>query len=431
MRSLVVLAVLARVAVAQAPELTKEFQAGVDAFRLGKLDDAWVHLERAQKLDPKLPGPYRFLAAVAKAQGKWQECLDDARTALALNPQSAEAPETRKLHAECRVGAGKVPYRGELADSAAIAVTSNVPGATVKIGGLVMGGTPMAPRPITAGKLEIDVEKLGWKTKHVEIDAPAGIVTDVDAELDADASQNPESRPPEPKPTKGWLVLPKGSQGVIRSWLLVGHTSTPVPCEGESFGAGQCSDEADDYVLNRRPIDRERIELDPGTHVVVLERPGSDVWRRRVRIVAGEDTRVVLTFVNTDEREGKEHVGLAIVGASGLVLAGGFAFALLSESAANEARDIQRVETARDPTQPISVTGAVEPVRTRAQFDDAVSRSKRDAVISDVMYGAAIAGAAVGAIYLYLGAKERTDVPPPFYVAPTAGGATVGKVVAW
>ncbi len=384
MRSLVVLAVLARVAVAQTPELTKEFQAGVDAFRLGKLDEARTHLERARTLDPKLPGPWRFLAAVAKAQNKWQECLDDTRQALALNPQSAEAPETRKLHDECRVGAGKMPYRGELGDSAAVAVTSNVPGATVKIGGLVMGGTPMAPRPITAGKLEIDIEKLGWKTKHVEIDAPAGIVTDVDAELEADANAQVEVKPPEAKPTTGWLVI--GS---------------------------------------------ERTEMEPGTHVIERRAPGADLWRRRVRIVAGAETVVTPTFVDTATRESKEHVGLAIIGASGLVLAGGFAFALASESAANEARDIQRVETARDPTQPISVTGAVEPVRTRAQFDDAVSRSKRDAVISDVMYGAAIAGVAVGAIYLYLGAKERTDVPPPFYVAPTAGGATVGRAVAW
>ena len=385
MRSLVVLAILARVALAQAPDLTKEFQAGVDAFRLGKLDEARAHLERAHKLDPKLPGPYRFLAAVSKAQAKWQECIDDARAALVLNPQSVEAPETRKLYDDCRVSAGKAPYRGELADSAAIAVTSNVPAATVKIGGLIMGGTPMAPRPITAGKLEIDVEKLGWKTKHLEVDAPAGIVTDVDAELDPDTTATTvQVQTPESKPTKGWLV-----------------------------------------------IGTERIEMEPGTHVVERSAPGADLWRRRVRISAGVDTVVTPQFVNTEQREGKEHVGLAILGGSGLLLAGGFAFALASEHAANDAREIQRVEAARDPTQPISVTGAVEPVHTRADWSAAVDRANRDAIYSNVMYGAAIAGIGVATVFLVIGAKERTDIAPPFYVAPAAGGATVGKAVAW
>jgi hypothetical protein len=118
-----------------------------------------------------------------------------------------------------------------------------------------------------------------------------------------------------------------------------------------------------------------------------------------------------------------------VLAGGGALLAGGFAFALASEHAANDAREIQRVETARDPTQPL--TGAVEPVRTRADFDAAVSRANRDAMWSDAMYGAAIAGAGVAAVLLYLGAKERSDVTPSFYVAPAAGGATVGKAGAW
>jgi hypothetical protein len=260
-----------------------------------------------------------------------------------------------------------------------------VPAATVKIGGLIMGGTPMAPRPITAGKLAIDVEKVGWKTRHFDVDAPAGIVTDVDAELEADTGAQPAvSTTPGDKPTKGWLI-----------------------------------------------VGGERVEAEPGTQVIERRAPGADLWRRRVRIVAGQELVVTPTFVDTAQREHRERVGLAILGGSGLLLAGGFAFALASEHAANEAREIQRVETARDPTQPISVTGAVEPVRTRAQFDDAVSRANRDAAYSDVMYGAAIAGVGVAAVFLYMGAKERTDVPPPFYVAPVAGGATIGKAVAW
>src|SRR5437870_13907156 len=92
-----VLLLAARAALAQPvppAELTKEFQAGVDAFRLGNYDEARVHLEKARAIDPKLPGPHRFLAAVAKAQNKWQECIDGARKALELNPTSVETLDT-------------------------------------------------------------------------------------------------------------------------------------------------------------------------------------------------------------------------------------------------------------------------------------------------------------------------------------------------
>jgi hypothetical protein len=380
-RALLVL-LIARVAAAQSPELTKEFQAGVDAFRLGHYDEARAHLEKARDLDPKLPGPFRFLAAVAKAQGKWQECLDDARRALVLNAVSVEAAETRKLHDECRVSAGRAPYRGELADSAAIAVTSNVPGARVKIGGLILGGTPMAPRPITAGKLEIDVDKLGWNTVHLEVDAPAGIVTDVDVELEPVEGAQPAAGTPESKATKGWLVLPG-----------------------------------------------ERVELEPGTHVIERHAPGSDVWRRRVHITAGQELRVEPHFVATAPRERNEHIGLAVLAGAGALLATGFGFALASEGAANEAREILRVESSRDPTQPIDTS--LEPLRTRADFNAAVDRANRDAIISDVAYGAGLLAAGVAAYYLYIGAKQRTDVPPPFAVAPTRGGAVIGKAIAW
>ena len=63
---------------AQGSKLTAEFQAGVDAYRLGKYDDAKKHLEAARDLDPKLPGPHRFLAAVAQARGKWDDCIVEA-----------------------------------------------------------------------------------------------------------------------------------------------------------------------------------------------------------------------------------------------------------------------------------------------------------------------------------------------------------------
>jgi len=164
--------------------LRTEFQAGVDAYRLGKYDEAQHHLDRAQAIDPKLPGPHRFLAAVARARHRWSDCLAEARRALELNPRSREIRDTRKLHDGCRAAAGRPAYRGELGDGAALAVTANVTGATVRIGGLRYGATPIAPRRIKPGAHELEIDKPGFHTAHRAVDALPGIVTDVEIVLE-------------------------------------------------------------------------------------------------------------------------------------------------------------------------------------------------------------------------------------------------------
>ncbi|HEU4735167.1 MAG TPA: tetratricopeptide repeat protein [Kofleriaceae bacterium] len=198
--ALVTLAVSAapRVAGAVPAELAREFQAGVDAYRLGKYDEARAHLDRAQAIDPRLPGPHRFLAAVARAERRWSDCVAEARRALALAPRSQEAAATRKLHDECRAQDGRLAYRGELGDSAAIAVTANVTGATVRIGGLRYGGTPVEPRLIKPGAILIDIEKQGYRPARVAIDALPGIVTDVRVELEA--APPPPAKPAPTRP---------------------------------------------------------------------------------------------------------------------------------------------------------------------------------------------------------------------------------------
>ncbi len=187
-----------RLAWAVPAELTREFQAGVDAYRLGRYDEARAHLDKAQALDPRLPGPHRFLAAVAQAQHRWVDCISEARRALQLNPRSQELADTRKLHDDCRASDGRPAYRGELGDNGALAVTANVAGAIVRIAGLRYGGTPVAPRLIKPGAIQLDIDKPGYKPAHVAVEALPGIVTDVAVELEA-----AEVRPaPPPKPTR-------------------------------------------------------------------------------------------------------------------------------------------------------------------------------------------------------------------------------------
>lgn len=396
--AVLLLAVCAATASADpAPELTKEFQAGVDAFRLGHYDEARVHLEKARSIDPKLPGPHRFLAALAQVQGRWQDCLDEARVALAANPHSSEAPETRKLHSDCRTSAGRPVYHGaELVDSAAISVTTNIPGATVKIGGLTYGGTPLEPRPITPGKLEIDIDKPGWKPAHVSIDAPGGIVTDVAVDLEPDASQaNPDvTGKPVELPKIGVIVVPPGAA---------------VTVDGKPVAAGN-------------------LQLAPGTHQVEAQLPEHDPWRRRVRLTIGEKVVLHPAFVETDARERNVYIGVGFLGGGAAFLAAGFATALVSEHASSDARELVRVETLRDPSNP---GYDIEPAHTRADLDALRDRAHTYGLVSDIAIGAGLVTAGIGAYFLYKGDRERTDVPPPFAIAPTHGGAFIAKELRW
>ena len=396
------LLLVSHLASAQPTGVTKEFQAGVDAFRLGKYDEARTHLEKARDADPKLPGPYRFLAAVGQAQSKWDDCITNAHKAIALNPTSSEAADTRKLYETCRVSAGRPPYRQDLADSAAIAVTTNVPGATVKINGLTYGGTPLAPRPIAAGELDIEIEKPGWKPAKRTVEAPTGIVTDVIVDLEADpnatGSELDVGKPAQIK--IGYLVIPPNSGAIV----IDGKPTT---------------------------LTGERIELSPGTHELELAQPGKDPWRRRVRISAGQKTTVTPDFVDTAERTATERTGYYIIGAGAAVLAGGFVAATMSRSAADEARDIVRVERGRDPTQPLSQTGMLAPVRTREDLQDARDRHARFAVISNATYAVGLVTVGVGAYFLYKGARQRKDAPAPFAIAPVQGGGMIAKELVW
>src|SRR4051812_23806957 len=129
-------------AAAQPAELTKEFQAGVDAFRLGKFDEARAHLEKAREIDPKLPGPYRFLSAVAQAQGRWADCIESAHQAIAINPRSSEVADTKKIYDECRTSAGRAPHPRGVGGQAAVPGAANVSRPAGQINELTPGATP-------------------------------------------------------------------------------------------------------------------------------------------------------------------------------------------------------------------------------------------------------------------------------------------------
>ncbi|MFN0253360.1 MAG: PEGA domain-containing protein [Kofleriaceae bacterium] len=274
-------------------KLTREFEAGVDAYRLGKLEDARAHLEKAIAMNPALPGPHRFLAAVSQAQGRFEDCIASARTAIEMNPRSSEIADTRKLHDACRSSAGRAVFRDDLGDGAAIAVTTSVPGATVTISGLSYGGTPLAPRRIKPGTHEVSVEKSGFRPAKASVNALPGVVTDVDFELVADAS----------------VVVKIAPSDSTSTLTIRGGDSLVLDGDSVSFEPN------------------EPISIAPGEHLVEVRRANKEPWRRRVRLEPRQERTLVPSF-ETAHAHVRTRGWLAIGAGVGFGLVGGVAAAM-------------------------------------------------------------------------------------------------------
>lgn len=245
---------LASVALAQPKALAREFQAGVDAYRLGEYDVARAHLEKARALDPSLPGPHRFLAALAKAQQRYGECVRHATTALEVAPQSREALDTRKLHDECRIADGRAPFRGTWGEGGALAVVAREQGSAafvqVRLDGKPIGSTPLSPRALAVGSYELTVG-----TRVVRAQILAGVVTDLEIELSA----------------TGWLTFPR--ELLAQPDLVVEVDGAPVAAEA-------------------------RVEVAVGPRRVKVARKGVKPWTATLEVAAGVATEVRPVFGN-------------------------------------------------------------------------------------------------------------------------------------
>jgi hypothetical protein len=405
---LLVLVVLAGTAAAQPRgDVNATFQAGVDAYRLGKYAEAKKLLERARTMEPTLPGPHRFLAAVAQAEQRFDDCVTSAREAMRLKPDSTEIAATRTLHDACRAAAGRQAFDGNYGDGGAIAVTANIDGATVSVAGLRYGGTPLAPRALPAGSAEVIVEKTGWKRAVVQVEILPGVVTDVAVTLEAEPVVETGGGGVDPT-THGWLVIGAGVPGDGAATMTIDGTAVAIA---------------------------EEVPLEGGVHEIVIEAPGRERWRRRVRITRGQKARVAVAMPIAGERARKRRVAMYVLAGAGVAAVGGMVGAVMSSRAAEEARDIWRIETSRPPAVPLDESGMIEPVRTRADLEDARDRARTWSIVSLAGYGVAIAGAGVGAYLLVRQQSAEVEgKPAPFAnVVPVVGPDRVGAVVevAW
>jgi hypothetical protein len=379
----------------QSKEFTDAYNAGIDAFRLGKYELARKQLDKAAALEPTLPGPHRFLAAVSQAEGKFEECLDKAKAAIALNPTSSEVGNTQKLHEQCRVSLGRESFTGTYGTGGAIAVSAwaaqdpeapgegprELDGATVSLNGLKYGATPLEPRAFAAGAVEVEVARAGFLPVKLTAQVLAGVVTDVVITLEVD---------PAAKVTNPIDVdRPKD---ILIGWLVV-RTTVADP----------------EIQIDGAPAKRDaqgRIEAEPGMRSVEVRAPGHEPWTRRVRIARGQSVTIDANPIATADKQAARRKGYYALGAAAVFGAAGAVFGVMELRAIEEAQDIWETETARPSAGGAEATAGVEPVRTREDLDAAVDRSKRWRIFSWTGYG--LGAVALGAsVYFFL--QERSD----------------------
>ena len=61
-------------------------------------------MDRAKALRPDLPGPWRWIAAIARWQAHYYTCIDASTQALCIAPGSPNAPSVRRIQRSCTNG---------------------------------------------------------------------------------------------------------------------------------------------------------------------------------------------------------------------------------------------------------------------------------------------------------------------------------------
>jgi hypothetical protein len=163
---------------------------------------------------------------------------------------------------------------------------------------------------------------------------------------------------------------------------------------------------------------RGRYEAEPGLRQVEVKAPGREIWRRRVLVAKGQSRTLEAAPRPIAELSANRRKGFYALGAAAVFGGVGAVFGLLEVDAREEAQDIWNTETERPPVS-LDESGMLEPVRTRADMDDAVDRGKRWRIVSLAGYGAALVALGVSAYYFV---AERPDSPegrtPPLALVP-------------
>ena len=170
---------------AEAKSLFEKFYAdGQEAFNLGEHDRAQAMFERARELEPRKPGPHRWLGRLARLRQDWEACVESSTEAIRLRPNSPLLAEVKSDRDACREMLNRPNYAFPLSEGqGALSIIADVAGAPVTIDGIKRSPTPIPPLPLNKGKHVVEVTSPAGSEimtgVRVEIDVVPGITVDV------------------------------------------------------------------------------------------------------------------------------------------------------------------------------------------------------------------------------------------------------------
>ncbi len=386
-------------------EFLDEYRKGEDAYRLGNYAEATTHFEAAKALDPKLPGPWRFLGAVALAEKRYADCVAATREAIKLNPTAKTVGDTRAIHDECRAALGKPAYKDAYQPATgAVSVTTDQVGAQVTIGGLSYGATPVL-KAVAVGTVDVTVKKAGYLDATRTIDVLPELVTDVDFVLEVDPNVGRDLGLGNGELTTGWVKIVTPVVGIT------------VEVDGKSV-------EMDD---------EGRYVVEAGPHVVTVTAEGREPYSKNVRVAKGQLVSVKADLRSQGEVTSTRKRGRILVSAGvGLAVVGGV-LGILGINATDTARDYWTIETNRPPFSmlPEGESDDIAPVHTREDIDALVSRGKTLGIVSNVVLVASAVAIGVGAYFLVKGRPAGDKVEVKATMVPVDHGAAAMAEVRW
>jgi hypothetical protein len=406
-----ILLVLVRPVAAQNAAFDAAWNAGVDAWNLGKYADARREFMKARTLDQKNPGPYRYLAKIDRRDSQWQDCVANATEFVKLNAGSKHAPTVRQDLAFCRDKLGLPPLTATLATGqGALGVRCNVEGASVAVDGLKKGGTPLAPVPLVRGKHTVRIEAEGWIATEVEVE----IIETIPVDLACDLAPDPTAKPRDPlKPadtqassvTVGWIILEV--TGVDRK-------AVSVTIDGAA----------------PRYADDGTIEAQPGNHLIEITAPGYASYTDIV-LVARAQKRAFRVDLRTEAGLSSSRTwGYVFVGVAALAAGSGFVLTQMSASKYEQAGDWLEQERTRPIMGVVSPSIPEGTVRTHEEIAALRDDGDKLSNLSLLSYGAAAVALGV-AVYFFIDARDehtRERVLPRFQptIVPGPSGGVVG-----
>ena len=248
-------------------EAARYFGMGNAAFDRGEYEQAERMFRVCIALAPDLAGPYRRLGQALRRVGRCEEALDHFLSYLRLRPEGRYSDSIREEMTVCSRDASTRPGGAAAAAvaSASLQVQVNVAGALVRVDGLEMGRSPLAPLTLKAGGHRVEASHPEYFDAQQTIDLAGGAEQTLRLKLT-------------PRPSEPSRPAP---QALVPVELGISPAGAKVHVDGKLVGLS--------------PL--QAFTLAPGTHTVLVVKPGFLQDERPLVVRAGEPVTLELRLV--------------------------------------------------------------------------------------------------------------------------------------